>query len=48
MESNVTRNTYLSTSTLLARKLTKNADDMVDEEKEISSEDLTITGYYSD
>ena len=43
----MTRNTDLSTSTFLARKLTKNADDMVDEEKERSSDDLTITCDYS-
>ena len=42
------RNTYLSTSTLVARQLTENADDMVEEGKEISSDDLTITGDYSD
>ena len=40
--------TDLSTSTLVARQLTENADDMVDEEKEMSSDDLTITGDYSD
>ena len=33
LESNVTRNTYLSTSTLVARQLTENADDMVEEGK---------------
>ena len=33
LESNVTRNTDLSTSTLVARQLTVNADDTVDEEK---------------
>ena len=33
LESNVTRNTDLSTSTLVARQLTENSDDMVDEEK---------------
>ena len=48
MESNVKRNTDLSTSTLVARQLTQNAVDMVDEEKEMSSDDLTITGDYSD
>ena len=44
----MTRNTDLSTSTLVERQLTENADDMVDEEKEMSSDDLTITGDYSD
>ena len=33
LESNVTRNIDLSTSTLMATKLTKNADDMVEEGK---------------
>ena len=42
------RTTDLSTSTLVAIQLTENADDMVDEEKEMSSDDLTITGDYSD
>ena len=44
----MTRKTDLSTYTLVARELTKNADDMVDETKEISCDDLTITGDYSD
>ena len=44
----MTRNIYLSTCTLVARQRTKNADDMVEEGKEISSDDLTITGDYSD
>ena len=48
MESNVTRNTDLSTSTLVATKLTENADDVVEEGKEMSSDDLTSTGDYSD
>ena len=48
MESNVTKNTELSTSTLVERKSTENPDDMVDEEEEMSSEDITITGDYSD
>ena len=48
LESNVMRTTDLSTSTLVAIKLTENADDMVDEEKEMSSDDLTSTGDYSD
>ena len=42
------RNTDLSTSTLVARQLTKNVDEMVEEGKEMSSDDLTITGDYSD
>ena len=33
MEPNVTKNTELSTSTLVARKLTENLDDMVDAEE---------------
>ena len=44
----MTKNTYLSTSTLVARKLTDNPDDMVDVEEEMSSEDLIVTGDYSD
>ena len=43
----MTRNTDLSTSTLVARQLTVNADDTVDEEKEMSSDELTINGDYS-
>ena len=42
------KNIELSTSTLVARQLTKNPYDMVDIEEEMSSEDLTITGDYSD
>ena len=48
MESNVTINKYLNTYTFLARQWTENEYDMVDEEKEMSSDDLTITGDYSD
>ena len=48
LESNVTKNIELSTSTLVARQLTENPDDMVDAEEEMYSEDLTITGDYSD
>ena len=44
----MTRNIYLSTSTLVATQLTKNADDMVGEGKKISSDDLTGTGDYID
>ena len=44
MESNVTRNTDLSTSTLVVTQLTENADDMVEEGKEMSSDDLVSTG----
>ena len=44
----MTKNTELSTSTLVARQLTENTDDMVDAEYEMSSDDLTITGDYSD
>ena len=43
----MTRNTDLSTSTLVARQLTENEDDMVEEGKEMSYDDLTITGDYS-
>ena len=48
LESNLKKNIELSTSTLVARQLTENPDDMVDTEEEISYEDLTITGDYSD
>ena len=48
LESDVTRNIDLSTSTLLATKLTKNADAMVEEGKEMSSDDYISTGDYSD
>ena len=41
------RNTYLSTSTLVARQLTENPNYMVDAEEEMSSDDLIITGDYS-
>ena len=41
----MTKNTELST---VARKLTENPDDMVDAGEEMSSEELTITGDYSD
>ena len=48
LEPNMTKNIDLSASNLAARQLTENADDMVDEEEEMSSDDLTITGDYSD
>ena len=48
LESNVTRNIDLSASTLVATQLTENADDMVEEGKKISSDDLISTGDYSD
>ena len=41
------RNTDLSTSTLVAKQLTENTDDMVDAEEEKSFDDLIITGDYS-
>ena len=41
------KDTYLSTYTLVARQLIENADDMVDTEEEMSSDDLNITGGYS-
>ena len=44
----MTKNTELSTSDLVARKLIENPDDMVDTEEEMSFEDLNITGNYSD
>ena len=48
MEFNVTINVDLSDSTLVATQLTENADDMVEEGKEMSSDDLISTGDYSD
>ena len=48
LESNVTKNTELSASNLVARQLIENPDDMVNAEEEISSDDLTSTGDYSD
>ena len=44
----MTKNTELSTSPFVARQLTENPDHMVDAEEEMSTEDLTITGDYSD
>ena len=44
----MTKNIDLSASTLVATKLTKNADDMVEEGKEMSSDELISTGDYSD
>ena len=48
MEFNVTRNIDSSASTFVATELTENADDMVEEGKEMSSDDLISTGGYSD
>ena len=36
LDSNVTKNVELSTSTLVARQLAENTDDMVDAEEEMS------------
>ena len=44
----MTRHIDLSNSTLMATQLIENADDMVEEGKEISSGDLISTGDYSD
>ena len=44
----MTKNTEISTYTLVARQLTENPDEMVDAEEEMSSEELlSITGDYS-
>ena len=43
LESNVTRNIDLSTSTLVGKKLTENADDIIEEGKQMSSDDLLST-----
>ena len=40
----MTKNTELSTSDLVTRQLTKNPDDIVDTEEEMSFDELTITG----
>ena len=48
METNVMKNTELSTSDSVARQLIENPDDMVDTEEEMDFDDLTITGNYSD
>ena len=48
LEKNVIKNTELSTSASVARQLTENPDDMVNTEEEISFDNLTITGNYSD
>ena len=48
LESNVTRKIDLSASTLVATQLTENADAMVEEGKEMSSDDLISTGDYID
>ena len=48
LESNVTRNIALSASTFVATQWTENADDVVEEGKEISSDGLISTGDYSD
>ena len=44
----MTINIDLSNSTLMATQLIENADDMVEEGKEMSSDDLISTGDYSD
>ena len=48
LESNVTRNTNLSASTVVATEITEHANDMAAEGKEMSSDDLISTGDYSD
>ena len=48
LETNVTKNTKLSPFDLVARQLTENPDDMLEKEEEMSLEELTITGNYSD
>ena len=44
----MTRKFDLRASTFVATQLTENADDMVEEGKEMSSDDLISTGDYSD
>ena len=48
LESNVTKNIDLSTSNQEVRQLTEYEDDIVAAKEEISFDDLTITGDYSD
>ena len=48
LETNVIKNSELSTSASMARKFTENLDDMVNTEEEMAFDDLTITGNYSD
>ena len=48
METNVVKNTELSTSGSVARKLTENPDESFYTEEEIAFYYLTITGNYSD
>ena len=48
LETNVTKKTELITSALVARQLTENQYDKVDAEEEMSFENLTISGNYSD
>ena len=44
----MTKNTELSTSDLVSRYFTENTYDKVDTEEEMSFDDLTTTGNYSD
>ena len=48
LETNVKKKTELGTSDLVARKLMENTDYIVVTEKDISFDDLTINGNYSD
>ena len=48
LETNVTKDTELSASVLVARQLTDNSYDMVDTEEKNSFDDLSITDNYSD
>ena len=48
LETNVVKNTELSTSESEAIKMTQNPDENVDTEEEMYFHDLTIPGDYSD
>ena len=48
LKTNVVKNTELSTSELVARKISETPDENVYTEEEISVEQLTIPGDYSD
>ena len=48
LEKNVAKNTELSTSASVARKLIENTEENVDTEEEMAFNDLTVPSNYSD
>ena len=48
LETNVVKNTEISTSESVAREMTYIPDENVDTEEEMAFDSLTIPGYYSD